>query len=401
MNDRRAALSSLTSLLWAAGSVVTLLACGGSDGGAATDDPDAATSSDAAIGGDVGSGGEAAPGRDTGSGKPGADGGGPAPDGPAPGGDTGGGADAGVLPPLTCGAGAACAAGQVCDELAGRCVCVPGFAVSGADCVRPTRSDPTARTKDEVCAHWKEGHVETAKAPFVPGAGGACDPGKLPSDARLDAVRRWNMYRWLSGLHPAGVDPSIAQAQQECALIESKTFGHDVPTTAPCYTADGAKEASLSMIAQGFGSAASTMDAYMFEPLSTRLAHRKISISVDRDNINFGFIDGGSCARYGYGFTDPSPPAFVAVPNPGVTPLQMTTGAWSLHGGGKTLPVGAVKIFDETDKVDKAVAQDAMYAGYNAWTPSGWTPQADHTYRVTLTDAAATLTYAVTPVDCP
>ena len=36
-----------------------------------------------------------------------------------------------------------------------------------------------------------------------------------------------------------------------------------------------------------------------------------------------------------------------------------------------------------------------------AWTPSGWTPQPDRTYRVTIMyPAAPMIEYTVTPVSC-
>ena len=299
-----------------------------------------------------------------------------------------------------CGDPTACAHGAMCDEDLGHCVCVPGFEGDGDTCTAPARTPLDERTEEEVCAQWALGHQVNAAQPYEPGDGGQCDPGRLPSAALADGMRRWNMYRWLAGLLPAAVDPGVAEAQQACSLMQTIAFGHSFPTDTACYTDAANEAAGASMIALGFGSAADTFEGYMFEPISTNMAHRKICLGVSRDNVNLGFYNSGSCARYAGGDADPSPPAILAVPNPGITPLGMTQSVWSLHQVGDPLPLGDVVLSNEATSEVLPTVQHHVYEGMNTWTLDGWFPEAGTTYRVTLSDGAATLTYTVTPVSC-
>ena len=151
--------------------------------------------------------------------------------------------------------------------------------------------------------------------------------------------------------------------------------------------------------------AAGCMDLYTLESYATdnRLSHRKIVVGTNRDNVAFGVSSGGSCALYGYATTTPpAPPAFVAVPNPGFAPIEMTTSTWSIHQttAATPLPVAATKVFDETANAAVTVSQNLMYAGINGFDLQQQVV-AGHTYKVTLSDGASTVEYRTTPVSCP
>jgi hypothetical protein len=205
--------------------------------------------------------------------------------------------------------------------------------------------------------------------------------------------------------HRVLADGSHTTDMQGCALMLGFTFEHGPPPTTSCYTAEGAAASSNSMICSA-SDAARCMDLYSLEThqLDGRLSHRKIVLGVGRDNVAFGVNQGGSCALYGYasaGTVVPASPPILAVPNPGVTPIQAASAAWSVHqtAADAPLPIGDVQLFDETTNAAVPVRQQLKYAGINSWDLMS-PPLADHTYRVTLTDGTATLTYRVTPVQC-
>lgn len=299
---------------------------------------------------------------------------------------------------VACAAG--CAPGAMCDTRVGKCICVPGFVLQGSTCQRPLRSDPALRKQADVCKAWKEGHRQTLPSPpaYVrPANAATCEPGTLKYDALEDGVRRWNMYRWLVGLAPASVNVSNAQGMQECALILKYAPRHDPPPTATCYTAAGADMAAKSMIS--YRDTTGATDQWMLESyaMDNRLSHRKIMIATSRDNINYGSSVGGTCGFYGHGFTEPNPPPFLSVPNPGFSPVEMARSTWSIHMTTTSLALENMKVHDDTANKDVTMKQNLKYAGINGSDPLQSEILAGHTYTVKL----GTVKFTTTLVNCP
>ena len=298
---------------------------------------------------------------------------------------------------------AGCADTAVCIDAS--CRCLPGFSGDGSSCTRDVPPGGLeARTKDDVCAHWATGHQVTATDQFTPGTSGMCDPGVIEPAAVFDAAQRWSMYRWLVGLPAVSVDGSRAADMQQCALVLGYAFRHDLPPDTMCYTPGGGDAASRSMICS-VSNATTCMDLYTLESYATdnRLSHRKIVVGTTRDNVAFGVSTGGSCALYGYAtVTLPPPPAFVAVPNPGPVPIELTGSTWSIHqtSDAMPLPIGVTTVFDETANVAMTVSQNLEYAGINGFDVKD-PIVAGHTYRVTLTDGTNKIEYRTKPVMCP
>lgn len=316
------------------------------------------------------------------------------------GGDSGGGASFPPSQPTGIACAAGCAPGAMCDTRVGTCTCVPGFVLQGSTCQRPLRPDPALRTQADVCAAWNEGHRKTLPSPpaYVRSADAAtCDPGTLKYEALEDGVRRWNMYRWLVGLAPASVNVSNAQGMQECALILKYAARHDPPPTTTCYTAAGADMAGKSMIS--YGDTIGATDQWMLESyaMDNRLSHRKIMIATSRDNINYGSSVGGTCGYYGYGFTEPNPPSFLSVPNPGFSPVQMARSTWSIHMTKTSLPLENMTVHDDTANRAVTMKQNLKYAGINGSDPLKSEILAGHTYTVKL----GAIEFTTTLVDCP
>ena len=98
-------------------------------------------------------------------------------------------------------------------------------------------------------------------------------------------------------------------------------------------------------------------------------------------------------------------PTWVAVPNPGVSPLPIATWTWSFSSnlGGTVNATVAIKRLG--DGATLAVTMMTLSQGYGqntiSWKPSGWTPTAGETYRVTISGVTGgDIVYAVKPITC-
>lgn len=242
----------------------------------------------------------------------------------AGGSDTGGASDTGAAtdtagPPVdggpvgTC--DAACTGTKMCNDT-GACVCAPGWTASGKDCVAIAVSKPATRTKAEVCERYKAS-LERPAALFKPGTGGECDPGTVPYDAQVAALGYLNFYRWMLGVGPVQVIPSVARAEQECAKILGYSFSHSPPPTTKCYTAAGAAACGASLIAGGFD-LMTQFDGYGME-IDQNLIHRRNVLAVGRAGVWAGTSSpGGSAMHYGGAYPAlASDPELVAHPGPG------------------------------------------------------------------------------------
>jgi len=80
--------------------------------------------------------------------------------------------------------------------------CDPGKIDVGAGCVPINANDPGQRAAADVCTRWKADHVLTDAHPFSASTAGDCDMGMLSTAGKADALKRLNLFRWLSGLGP-------------------------------------------------------------------------------------------------------------------------------------------------------------------------------------------------------
>ena len=77
---------------------------------------------------------------------------------------------------------------------------------------------------------------------------------------------------------------------------------------------------------------------------------------------------------------------------------------WSLQSDSINLANAQVTVTD--NGVDKPVTVTQLYANYGSrnalrFNPQGWTSQAGHTYRVSVTNISTPISYDVEVVDCP
>jgi hypothetical protein len=337
----------------------------------------------------------ATPGSGTGGGGTGTSGGGS--------GGSDGGADASVAssggdPVGTC--DAACTGTKMCND-ASACVCAPGFVAAGSDCVAAPVSAPSMRTKAEVCARYA---ADTA-APAIltkPGSAGVCDPGTVPYDAQVAALRYLNFYRWMLGVGPVQVIPAVAKAEQECAKILNYAFGHSPDPSTQCYTMAGAAACSDSLIAGGF-SLVTQFDGYALET-EQNLIHRRNVLAVGRAGVWAGASDGSADMHYGGAYPAlASDPALVAHPGPGPNVRSKVPSRWFVQKGTATTPPLDAHVYIASSGEQKPMQRYHHYTDFSSFDLMGWTPAVGVAYRVELVDDAGAIfsKFETTFVDCP
>ena len=378
----------MTRAAWAVGICLLALGCSSRDGGAAP-----------GAGAEGGPGDpNATPGPGSGAGSSGAGNG----TGATPGAD-GGGGDASVSssggdPVGMC--DAACTGTKMCND-ANACVCAPGFVAAGNDCVAAAVSAPSLRTAAEVCARYA---ADTAAPAMLtkPGSGGTCDPGTVPYDAQVAALRYLNFYRWMIGVGPVQVIPAVAKAEQECAKILNYAFGHAPDPSTQCYTMAGAAACSDSLIAGGF-SLVTQFDGYALET-EQNLIHRRNVLAVGRAGVWAGASDGSADMHYGGAYPAlASDPAYVAHPGPGPNVRSKVPSRWFVQKGTATTPALDARVYVVGTGEQKPMQRYHHYTDFSSFDLMGWTPAVGVAYRVELVDDAGAVfsKFETTFVDCP
>lgn len=295
----------------------------------------------------------------------------------------------------------ACTGTRMCDA-SSACVCAPGWTFDGADCIAVPVSDPTTRTKDEVCQALAAASVAPAQ-PWIPGSGGECDPGTVPYDAQLAVLRYLNFYRWMVGVGPVQVVPEVAQAEQECALILNYEFSHSPMPTTTCYTEAGAAACGSSLIAGGYG-LVGQVDGYALETGQNFIHHRNV-LAVGRAGVWFGASGGSSDMHYGGAYPAlPTDPAFVAHPGPGLqVRSKVPTNWWFVESGTAVSPAVDARVHVVSSGEEKPMIRQHHFEGFSSFQTDGWTPEVDVAYRVELVadDQSVFGEFETTFIDCP
>jgi len=225
----------------------------------------------------------------------------------------------------------------------------------------------------------------------------------MASEAQLTALGYVESYRRLSGVGPVEINGAVAAEQQECALLmhANNNISHSPPAEWLCYTEAGAAAAGSSLIAWGFSSAASTVDAYVQETISG-LPHRRNVLSVGRAGVLFGHAGSGGCMRYGGSYTAlGTDPEYVYQPNPGFAPIAVFSSRWSVQPGTGGSATFTTQIFRESNDEELPVTQLASGSSLTSWQLDGWSVELDETYRVVLTGDVGVREYTTTPIQCP
>jgi hypothetical protein len=252
------------------------------------------------------------------------------------------------------------------------------------------------------------------------GSVAACTPGDLTAQARANALKLLNTYRFIADLPPVTTTAMRDQAAQDCALMQdaANMLSHTPDAGAPCYTASGAQASGNSNISSG--QAVRSIDMYMSDfGNATTMGHRRWFLSNQLGPVGIGGTTGGSC-HWVIGGSGTATKRFMAYPPSGPVPLQAiniptvgTTNSvdktgWTLqtYATGDNLANAVVTITDNGVNMPVTVTQlGANYGSRYAirWVPMGWTSQAGHSYVVNVTAPmmATPINYTVDVVNCP
>jgi hypothetical protein len=280
-------------------------------------------------------------------------------------------------------------------------VCAPGWELTGTDCIASPISDPKTRTKTEVC----DRYMAATAGPFtewIPGTGGECDPGTVPYEGQIAALRWLDFYRWMIGVGPVQVDPSVAKAEQECAKILNYAFGHSPDPSVQCYTPEGAAACGASLIAGGYG-LVGQVNGYAME-VDQNLIHRRNVLAVGRAGVWFGASGGSSAMHYGGAYpalnTDPD---YVVHPGPGLNLRSAVPAKWFVQKGKSSTPPLSARVYIASSNQEMLMKTEHHFTDFSSFGPDGWAPENDVAYRVELVDDSAVVfgTFETTFITCP
>jgi uncharacterized protein YkwD len=263
-----------------------------------------------------------------------------------------------------------------------------------------------------ICARWTADRANLSEGTWS-GATATCTTGDMSAEARANALRLVNLYRWLAALPPVTTDPAHDAEDEACALMmrANNMISHMPPTTWLCYTAAGADGASNSNVSSG--PAVSSVDLYMTDPGNpTTIGHRRWLLSNSLGPIGIGGTDRSSCLWTLTGTGKAGKP-WMAWPPAGIVPVQAvfaggtkggadTTG-WTVESD--TINLANAQVAVTLDGANMPVTVAQLLGGYGSkyaisFIPMGWTTQANKTYSVAITGTATPISYTVQTISC-
>lgn len=263
----------------------------------------------------------------------------------------------------------------------------------------------------DVCARWVADRADLSEGTWT-GDVASCSAGDIGDQARANALRLVNLYRWLAALPPVVTDPTKDMQDQQCALMmrANNMISHTPPTSWTCYTQAGADAAGSSNVSSG--PAVSSVDGYMIDPgNATTIGHRRWILSNSLGPIGIGGTDRASC-MWTLNGTGKVNKAWTAWPAPGVIPLQALTPArgtgidstgWTVQSD--SIDLAAAQVTVTVDGASQPVTVTQLDANYGSryairFNPMGWTTQAGKTYSVSVTGIPTAISYDVQVVSC-
>ena len=138
------------------------------------------------------------------------------------------------------------------------------------------------------------------------------------------------------------------------------------------------------------------------------LGHRRWIINPSYGPAGVGHAGRATCL-YVFSWNNTGPnPDFVAWPNQGYTPLSTIPHTWSFssnsYGISTSTTVSVKRLSDNQDlTVDWYIPPTGYAMPAIAFTPNGWSAEADETYEVTVSGLSndQSVVYQVKPVTCP
>lgn len=270
-----------------------------------------------------------------------------------------------------------------------------------------------SRTSEATCTRWKADTANVDEGTWS-GSVDGCNAGDISTDGRDNALRLFNLVRWLADLPSVTTEETRNQQAQACALMMTANdmLSHMPPMSWKCYTELGAKGASTSNISGGPGVA--SVFSYMVDSGNeTTFGHRRIILSNELGPIGLGSAgDNGSSCMQNIGGTGKAGKAWMAWPPPGPFPMQAYTDVyqrsldqtgWSVQSKSIDLSQAQVSVMSGGQARPVKVEQLTGNYGNNKAirvVPDGWKAAAGQAYAVTVSGTATPIAYEFQLIDC-
>lgn len=270
------------------------------------------------------------------------------------------------------------------------------------------------RSKADVCERWNSSVVGAVDGTWSGTLDGQCSSDDMDSDWRTRVAQVANTYRWLAQHKEIDFETGRSNAAQECALYQSENQDQSL-THAPSSDGDCYSDAALDAAQNSNIAAVPALEAihrYMVDSggeAVDNLGHRRWLLANQLGPSGVGSTDDHSCMwvldrneEPGLTWTPWPPPGAVPMAALGFDGSTVDDAGWSIQSDDYSLDKDAVKIVDEAGEnlsidVRDLSAQTGSVSAI-AFTPNGWTFEADKTYTVSVADTD--IEYEVTPVDC-
>ncbi|HMZ02276.1 MAG TPA: CAP domain-containing protein [Burkholderiaceae bacterium] len=257
-----------------------------------------------------------------------------------------------------------------------------------------------------VCMRWKADRAHLQEGAWTGGNPSQCIAGDIATPGRANALTQINLYRYLANLPAVSSDPTFDSKAQQCALMVSISgLSHSPSASWPCYSADGAEAAAHSN--EATLPAVSAVDLYMRDTgNSTTLGHRRWLLSNWLGPVGIGSTDVASCL-WVIGGTGNSSNEWTAFPPAGAIPAEaaamVDATGWSIQSNSIAFDSAVVRVTD--NGVDKPVQTAVLLPSYGStyalsMVPVGWSSQAGHTYRVSISGTSKPIVYDVQVLNC-
>lgn len=269
------------------------------------------------------------------------------------------------------------------------------------------------RTAEATCTRWKADTANVGEGTWS-GSVADCSAGDISPDGRDNALRLFNLVRWLADLPAVTTEETRNQQAQACALMMTANdmLSHMPPMDWKCYSDLGAKGASTSNISGGPGVA--SVFSYMVDSGNeTTFGHRRIVLSNELGPIGLGSAgkDGSSCMQ-NIGGTGKAGKAWMAWPPPGPFPMQAYTDVyqrsldstgWSIQS--KSIDLSQAQVSVTSGGQSKPVKVEQLMGTYGQAKAirivlDGWKATAGQTYAVAVSGVATPIAYEFQLIDC-
>ncbi len=153
---------------------------------------------------------------------------------------------------------------------------------------------PLTRSKAELCQRWNADRPQQSKALQMPAAS-ECNPGTTIDASVQDALRRFNLFRWVAGVEPLTLNEDWNGFARSCAIIQSyltPEISHFPEKTARCYTEQGYTASGQSELASGSVNPAVAIDDLIFDTGDNNfhiLGHRQGMLDPQAKVTGVGF----------------------------------------------------------------------------------------------------------------